>query len=105
MGLFSSIFGGGGSSTSVQNSTTVTVNPQIENKIQIVNDDSRLQKLVDNLALGQQAAAQIGILQAQATLKTAEVAERNQDLTESNMMKIALIGGAFTLAAAFVGRS
>lgn len=89
----------------MQNSTTVEVNPQIENKIQIVNDDSRLQKLVDKLALGQQAAAQIGILQAQATLKTAETAEKTAALTENTLMKAALIGGAATIAAALLSRA
>lgn len=88
----------------MSNTTNVTVNPQIENKVQIVNDDSRLQKLVDTLALGQQAAAQVGIIQAQATLKTAETAEKTAQLTENNIMRAALLGAVATIAAAWISR-
>lgn len=111
-GIVKSVFGGGGSqSTSVQNQTTVTVNPTIESSVEIHVDDSRLQKMVDaivaNGAAETEATQQhtaIAAVQAAAALKTAEVAERQTQITENNIMKAAMLGAVATVAAALISR-
>ncbi|WP_341894309.1 hypothetical protein [Ferrovibrio terrae] len=91
----SSVFGGGGGggqTTTVSNSTTVTVNPEITNTI--INDDSRLQALVDTLAAGNADQRQALTMQAEAAVELARaqaaVAEKNAG-TISDTIKSAVL--------------
>lgn len=94
---------GGGSSSSSSSSTnvSVTVNPQISNTI--VNDDARLQSLVDKLAEGNAdqraiimatAEAQVEVAKAQA----AQAAANTEKVTDTikNAVMTAVIGFAVT---------
>ncbi len=91
------IFGGGGSSSSATNTTNVevTVNPEITNTV--VVDDSRLQKMIDKLAEGNEIAAASVQSQADATKAAALVSASNADkLAET--IKAAVITAVVGLA-------
>lgn len=104
MGFLSSLFGGGSSSSSVstvQNTTTVSVNPEIVSVN--VLDLSPVEKLISNLAGVQVTTAQVqaeaGLLSAAAT---AAATDRQTVQTAENFKTIALAGVA--LAAVMIFR-
>lgn len=96
------IFGGGGgssSSTTVSSNVSVTVNPEIKNTI--INDDSRLQAMVDAIVGGNEDARTVAMASAQATV---EVAKAQAAQSEANTEKIAAVvqNAAITAVVGFV---
>lgn len=103
MGLLSFLGGGGSTTTTVQNSSTITVNPEITNTI--INDDSRLQGLVDAIVKNGDQQIAITAVQAQATLAAAQAQSKSAD-TEAQALtagltRAAIIGALATLAVNF----
>lgn len=102
MGALGGLLGGGGGSSSSASASTnvsVTVNPEIKNTI--INDDSRLQSMVDAIVGGNEDARAVALASAQATV---EVAKAQVAQSEANTEKIAAVvqNAAITAAVGFV---
>lgn len=103
MSFLGGLFGGGSTTTTVSNNAQITVSPNIQNTI--INDDSRLQGLVDAIVQNGNQQIQVTALQAEATLEAAQAQQKTAEATSSaltaGLTRAAIIGAVATLAVNF----